>query len=383
MTLAANPACNPACQVCHYKELPYSEQLARKQAWAEGQFARWRSVLRPIRPAPLDDQVAYRSKSWLRAHVLNSGKLSFGMFRAERQGERWGKEFVSWDTCPLHVPAIQRMIERLRAELPRIAPIFVRDSLLGVWMGQPHLVVVARGDREENLRVLREIDWSRVLEPPFDRAWFHRASQVGKTVFQHREVHLLAGPEGQEHPIRAFRQIARTLLREARAEAVDWLLAPRPAQLVDLYCGTGELSRQLPPHVAWLGIELSMDAINAARGARPGVAADNHLAFAGTVEQRLADPRVLEAIRASYSLYLNPPRPGLGEEGRAAIARLLRERRPESIAYLSCSASSLARDLPALEAAGFDVMRLQPYDFFPQTEHFETLALLTSSGPRK
>jgi 23S rRNA (uracil1939-C5)-methyltransferase len=51
-------------------------------------------------------------------------------------------------------------------------------------------------------------------------------------------------------------------------------------------------------------------------------------------------------------------------------SRLLR------MAYLSCSAGTLMRDLDLLTAGGFKVISLTPYDFFPRTHHVECLALL-------
>jgi hypothetical protein len=46
------------------------------------------------------------------------------------------------------------------------------------------------------------------------------------------------------------------------------------------------------------------------------------------------------------------------------------------MAYLSCSAGTLARDLGTFEAAGYSIDRIVPYDFFPLTHHVEALALL-------
>jgi len=71
--------------------------------------------------------------------------------------------------------------------------------------------------------------------------------------------------------------------------------------------------------------------------------------------------------------YVNPPRSGLEAPVTAALAT---ELRPVRLAYLSCSAGTLARDLSVLEAAGYRVTGIEPYDFFPLTHHVETLARL-------
>ena len=68
---------------------------------------------------------------------------------------------------------------------------------------------------------------------------------------------------------------------------------------------------------------------------------------------------------------LNPPRPGVGDEGMAALERLA----PERIAYLSCNPFSLFRDLTVI-LEKYALTDITLYDMFPQTRHFETLALL-------
>ncbi|MGK5083553.1 hypothetical protein WDW37_09630 [Bdellovibrionota bacterium FG-1] len=379
MTLRQNPGCRSECRVCHYKTLEYPEQLQKKQNWADRQLAPWLAVLRQIVPSPEGERVAYRAKSWMQTH-FEKGQISFGMYRAVQVEGKWTQEFVSWNTCPMHLPAIQEMIPRLQSALSQIKDDFVERSLVGVWFGLPHLVVVAR---EPEMHGLERLNWAQILEPPFDRAWFHCNPQVGRKIFSHleiRELYSRSSDQGKttqgSHPIRAFRQIAQTLLREARAQAVEVLLGPAPSLVVDLYCGTGDLSLLLPASVNWLGIELSSEAIQFARSLKPPERAI-HEAYVGTVEHRLRDPRVVSQIQGSYSLFLNPPRSGLSDEAQSQVLNLIREKKPRSIVYLSCSASSLARDLAALHAVGWKVDSLQPYDFFPQTEHFETLATLS------
>jgi tRNA/tmRNA/rRNA uracil-C5-methylase (TrmA/RlmC/RlmD family) len=378
-TLAENPSCNPECRVCHYKSLDYPTQLHRKQEWAASQLSRWKDVLKSIRPAPENERIAYRSKSWMRS-CHQPGNVSFGMYRSIRSQGRWEKEFVSWDSCPLHSEAIQLMIAKLRRALTHEVPEFIEKSLLGVWIGTPHLVIVSR---TPNFEELGGLNWKEILVLPFDQVWFHCNPQIGRKVFGHHPiVPILGAPQvrldsaaSSIHPIKAFRQIAQGLLVEARKQAIEALLRHHPGLIVDLYCGTGDLSLLLPPHVGWLGIEISKEAVNYANSLRSSEST-LHTAFAGAVEQRLRDPKVMDKISKPYALYLNPPRSGLTPEAREEILSLIRNKPPTSIIYLSCSASSLARDLEIFENAGYSVKRLQPFDFFPQTEHFEILAVL-------
>ncbi len=74
-----------------------------------------------------------------------------------------------------------------------------------------------------------------------------------------------------------------------------------------------------------------------------------------------------------YDLILmDPPRTGLSKEALAGLVRLKAAR----ILYLSCDPPTLARDLRAMQEAGYRVARLQGYDMFPQTMHIETLVEL-------
>lgn len=305
------------------------------------------------------------------------------MFRAIPVGEKWGKEFISWDTCPMHLPGIQATLPGLGRALAEHAPAWTERSLFGVWIGTPHLVLVAK---EPPPTALRDANWSVLLTEPLREVGFHLTNQVGKTVFGEGPIEsiyrkpartlTMAGKDSVPPlPICAFRQIALTLVDRARGEAVAELLEPKPALVLDLYCGTGEIARRLPPETGWIGVEASAEAATYAGKIR----ADGriaHAAFVGFVEHRLRDSRVRERIGDDYAIYVNPPRPGLGDAGRELLLDLVRERRPKSIVYLSCSASSLARDLGALESVGARVESLRPFDFFPQTEHFETLAVL-------
>jgi 23S rRNA (uracil1939-C5)-methyltransferase len=68
---------------------------------------------------------------------------------------------------------------------------------------------------------------------------------------------------------------------------------------------------------------------------------------------------------------LDPPRAGCDEPVLHALISIA----PRKIVYISCSPSSLARDLKILTKA-YDVTYCQPIDMFPHTSHMETVVTL-------
>jgi len=70
---------------------------------------------------------------------------------------------------------------------------------------------------------------------------------------------------------------------------------------------------------------------------------------------------------------LDPPRKGLDPR----VVRALVEHPAGKIIYLSCNPSTLARDIGLLKAR-YTPLSLRLFDFFPQTPHIETLAVLAS-----
>ncbi len=68
---------------------------------------------------------------------------------------------------------------------------------------------------------------------------------------------------------------------------------------------------------------------------------------------------------------LDPPRTGLHRK----VIRQLIERRPARISYISCDCSSFARDVKKLDPY-YLIDKITLMDLFPQTFHFETIALL-------
>jgi 23S rRNA (uracil1939-C5)-methyltransferase len=83
------------------------------------------------------------------------------------------------------------------------------------------------------------------------------------------------------------------------------------------------------------------------------------------------EPFGASPLPACDLLVADPPRAGLMERGAAAILAAL----PPRVLLVSCSLTSLQRDLQALHAA-YHVRTVQLCDLFPHTEHVEALTLI-------
>lgn len=94
----------------------------------------------------------------------------------------------------------------------------------------------------------------------------------------------------------------------------------------------------------------------------------------GAVEVRASD---VERFLAKYEskpefVLLDPPRTGLSPGAAKHLARVA----PARITYVSCDPPTLARDLGALDKAGYEITEIHLFDLFPQTFHLEAMVRL-------
>lgn len=138
----------------------------------------------------------------------------------------------------------------------------------------------------------------------------------------------------------------------------------RGVRVADMYAGVGSRAirwARAGASVATCEVDEAACAASTAAARKAGARIEVH---AGRVEEN-AD--LLEAD----VVVVNPPRAGLGEAVRKALAG-----GPAGhVAYVSCDPATLARDLAAVSSA-YEVVEVQPFDVFPQTAHVETIAWL-------
>ncbi len=138
----------------------------------------------------------------------------------------------------------------------------------------------------------------------------------------------------------------------------------------DLYSGTGTIAQILAPVAKKvIGVEIVEEAVEAARKNARLNQLKNCEFIAGDVL------KVLDQIEEKPDfIVLDPPREGIHPRALEQIIRY----GVEKMLYISCKPTSLARDLEALQAGGYQAARICCVDMFPASANIETICLLSS-----
>lgn len=168
----------------------------------------------------------------------------------------------------------------------------------------------------------------------------------------------------------SFFQTNPTVASALYATARDWVRALPVTHMWDLFCGVGGFGLHCAtPEMTLTGIEIAPEAIACAKqsAAQLGLTKLQFQALDST-QFATAQGDVPELV------LVNPPRRGIGK----ALCDYLSQMAPPFIIYSSCNAQTMAKDIANLP--GYRITRVQLFDMFPHTAHYEVLTLLEKSG---
>lgn len=135
--------------------------------------------------------------------------------------------------------------------------------------------------------------------------------------------------------------------------------------IYDLYSGTGTIAQMMAPVAEKVyGIEIVEEAVEAAKENAKLNKLTNCEFIAGDVLKKLD-----ELEEKPDMIILDPPRDGVNPK---ALQKIL-SYGVESIVYISCKPTSLARDLEIFKANGYMPIKGCCCDMFPNTQHVETI----------
>lgn len=356
------PGCEPECHGCRHRRIDASASLAQKTAYLARVLEPWADrILAVAAPAP-QRRLGYRDRVTLTARWDEAAGWRFGLVRRD--------ELIAIHDCPVHSSRVRALVHLLVERLPPGADLPL--AYLHVCGAQATLIVKSHGVEVARLEPVL----AAVAAIGLEGLWLHLHPSAGRRLFARSGWRLLWGrprsrdAHGLLHGPTAFAQALPELHRASLAAAAAHLRPGPGVAVLDLYCGHGaSLHEWTAAGSSALGIELSGEAVELAASNAPEASV-----LRGTCVQRLPQVRAWLSRQAGERVaYVNPPRSGLEPD---VVAALVHELQPARLAYLSCSAGTLARDLAALAAGGYRVCAIQPYDFFPLTHHVEALALL-------
>ncbi len=167
----------------------------------------------------------------------------------------------------------------------------------------------------------------------------------------------------------SFFQVNTAQLENMIKEIIEMLDLKGDETLVDLYCGVGTFTAMLASRVGKaIGIEESASAIEDARRNTAGM---NNVSFIAAKSESAAGELSAAGLSADIVI-IDPPRVGCAPETLPAVEAM----QPSRVIMVSCNPDTMARDLDALCARAFRLIKVRPIDMFPQTRQVEAIALM-------
>lgn len=358
--------CVEQCPGCSHRLMSMNESLDIKEKWLQKKLDVFKDRIQSICSVDETGRWGYRRKIQLNARYENN-RWHFGMIHR--------KEFIAIPDCPVHSEKTRRLIHVLTLVLPPfdafpLAYLYQSDSLVTLVLKTKELPVTdwMSGDIINILKINGIQGLTLHLNP-----------SAGRRMFAKGGWYLLWGnnrainDNGLVYGFTSFSQLIPILHHQSLDEAENFLNPAEDDCVIDLYCGIGaSLIRWLRRGAATIGVENGAEAVACAR-----INAPDAIVLRGACRQRL--PQLNQWIEGKFKarqqklVYVNPPRTGIENE---VLQWIVFQLLPDKIAYLSCSAGTLLRDLNFLSANNYQVEQMIPYDFFPQTHHVECLALI-------
>ncbi|HDG1694960.1 23S rRNA (uracil(747)-C(5))-methyltransferase RlmC [Kluyvera ascorbata] len=362
------------CRSCQWIEQPIAEQLTAKMADLQSLLADF-SVNAWCAPVSGPEQ-GFRNK----AKMVVSGSVErplLGMLHRDGTPE-------DLTDCPLYPDAFAPVFAALK-------PFIARAGLT------PYNVARKRGELKYLLLTESQLDGGMMLrfvlrsQAKLDQLraalpWLQAQLPQLKVITANIQPVHMAIMEGEQEiffteqqalaesfndvPLwirpQSFFQTNPTVASALYATARDWVRALPVNHMWDLFCGVGGFGLHCAtPEMTLTGIEIAPEAIACAKQSAAALGLEKlHFQALDSTQFATAQADIPQLV------LVNPPRRGIGK----ALCDYLSEMAPEFIIYSSCNAQTMAKDFAHL--AGYRVEKVQLFDMFPHTAHYEVLTLL-------
>ncbi|HIJ64624.1 MAG TPA: 23S rRNA (uracil(1939)-C(5))-methyltransferase RlmD [Candidatus Hydrogenedentes bacterium] len=387
------------CGGCSCQDVPYPQQLERKERALRELFAaHWNAPI-PVEPSPV---------IW---HYRNRLDLHFAPKRyPEPPPEGFVRETVlgfkkkgRWywpleiDECRIGSDKLPRLVaamrEWFRAEGLRAFDSRTKQGLLKILLLREgkrtgeRMVVLVTGDGACDKRAFVDA----VLAAYPATSIYHAVYRGSADTAAGEEVALLYGADAITEILEvptdsgtrqlrfrlspfSFFQTNSAATERLYGKIRKWVQAAQPHVLYDLYGGAGGIAFSCADLVERV---ISVESVESASEDGVCNAAANGIQknvefVTQKMKNYLRELLAGDGIGRQSAVVVDPPRAGLHPK---ALARLM-ELRPPDILYVSCKPTVFARELPYL-LESYSMKNLEAVDLFPHTDHVELLARLS------
>ncbi|MGL4447936.1 MAG: 23S rRNA (uracil(747)-C(5))-methyltransferase RlmC [Shewanella sp.] len=371
------------CQSCRHIARPLAQQVAAKTAALQQLLSPFVAEPAAIFHSPiLGDASGFRNKAKMvalgAAHAPILGIVSPS-----------GEAVSLWD-CLLYPADMQALLQRLerfvqQAGLPPYRVDKAKGELKFILLtrsqvrGEFLLRFVLRS-KDAIARIERELP-ALLAEFPQIKVVSVNLQPVHMAILEgDEEIFLTANTRLEERfndvPLfirpKSFFQTNPHVAAKLYQTAREWVAEFAPSSIWDLFCGVGGFGLHCAAkHIALTGIEIEAEAIACANMSAQMMGLDN-VQFMALDSTDFAKGR--DAADKPELIIVNPPRRGIGEE----LCSALSEFAPQAILYSSCNPATLAKDLAHIR--GYQLTKVQLFDLFPHTDHFEVLVMLVKEA---
>lgn len=375
------PVCSifPACGGCMYQTMSYEDQMKMKEQQVKeildaaiiGDYE-----FEGVKASP--KEFAYRNKmEFSFGDEFKDGPLSLGLHKKGSTYDvltAFDCKLVHEDMTKILVCVLDYFKERNVSYYKKMQHVgYLRHLLLrrGDITGEILVNLVTTTQEEYDLTPLVDALLALELEGKIVGI-LHILNDSLSDVVQSDETRVLYGQDyfyekllGMEFKITPFSffqpnsRAAEVLYSTVR----DYLGDMKGKTLYDLFSGTGTIGQILSPVAEKvIGVEIVEEAVAAANENAKHNGITNCKFLAGDVF------KVLDEIEEKPDvIVLDPPRDGIHPK---ALPKIL-DYGVDTIVYISCKVTSLARDLEMMQAKGYRVVKAVACDQFCQTVHVE------------
>jgi 23S rRNA (uracil1939-C5)-methyltransferase len=407
------------CGGCKWQQLPYSDQLQAKQKQVFDALTRIGGVDLPDFVEGLE--FVYPSvpeaRDWNRGGfypIFGSEKTCFYRNKLEYtfSNKRWmtydeveaGVAFEHSDALGFHIPGMfdkvldieecwlqDRISDRIRLFVRdfcrqndysffnlRIQEGLMRNLLIRTsTTGELMVIVVFYRDEEEKINALLQAIANNF---PEITSLIYIINQKANDTIGDQEIlvfkgrdHIYETMEGLKFKIgpKSFYQTNSEQALELYRVAKDFAGLNGDELVYDLYTGTGTIAQFVARNCRRvIGVEYVPEAIEDAKLNAAMNGLENTSFFAGDMKDILNN-KFIETHGKPDVIITDPPRAGM----HADVVKTILFAAPQRIVYVSCNPATQARDLALLDEY-YEVIKVQPVDLFPHTQHVENVVLL-------